>query len=374
MPWHASPSTVREEATCRVSSKDRMTTENDSRGIGSGWKMLPNPRPLPCSSACQSDSLSHVSKNQRGGQECLSRKRTSSKLRRIERRRATLQKIRILKKRRRELCTKLRGQGDAESGIDSLHTEAGTLLAGQLRDVKLAKRCERWEVDSGFSSEVSPPTSGRSSPCGGIGPTRLVSMDCEMVGTGPEGRCSELARCSLVNYYGEVLYDKYIKPQHPVTDYRTRWSGICKRHLLHAVPFDQAKKEIIQILKEKVVVGHALHNDFRALGFLPPRHMIRDTSRMRLLRRLSKFPNRGSISLKNLARALLNRNIQMGMNGHSSVEDAMAAMDLYKLVEGQWEQDFLSQAEHLDTSTSESSSSSSHYMQDEYWPAELIEH
>ncbi|KAG7473926.1 hypothetical protein MATL_G00100910 [Megalops atlanticus] len=368
------PLPLHSEKGPRVVSKDRLTTANDSKGIGSGWKMVPNPRPLPSTSACQSATLSHVSGNQRGGQECSSRNRTSSKLRRIEQRRAALQKNRILKKRRKELCTKLRGQGDAESGIDSLHTEARTLLVGQLREVKLAKRRERWEVDSGFSSEVSPPTSGHSSPCAGIGPMRLVSMDCEMVGTGPEGRCSELARCSLVNYYGEVLYDKYIKPQHPVTDYRTRWSGICKRHLLHAVPFDQAKKEIVQILKGKVVVGHALHNDFRALGFLPPRHMIRDTSRTRLLRRLSKFPNRGSVSLKNLARTLLNRNIQMGMNGHSSVEDAVAAMDLYKLVEGQWEQDFLSKAEHLDTSTSESSSSFSHYMQDEYWPADLIEH
>lgn len=101
-----------------------------------------------------------------------------------------------------------------------------------------------WEVDSGFSSETSPPTSGRSSPCVGIDHSRLVAMDCEMVGTGPGGRCSELARCSIVNYYGSVIYDKYILPQHRVTDYRTRWSGIRKHHLAQAVPFEDAQNEV----------------------------------------------------------------------------------------------------------------------------------
>lgn len=103
---------------------------------------------------------------------------------------------------------------------------------------------ESWEVDSGFSSETSPPTSGRSSPCVGIDHSRVVAMDCEMVGTGPGGRRSEVARCSIVNYYGSVIYDKYILPRHPVTDYRTRWSGIRKHHLAQAVPFEDAQNEV----------------------------------------------------------------------------------------------------------------------------------
>lgn len=101
-----------------------------------------------------------------------------------------------------------------------------------------------WEVDSGFSSESSPPTSGRSSPCVGIDHSKLVAMDCEMVGTGPGGKCSEVARCSIVNYYGSVVYDKYILPRHPVTDYRTRWSGIRKHHLQQAVAFEDAQNEV----------------------------------------------------------------------------------------------------------------------------------
>ena len=57
-------------------------------------------------------------------------------------------------------------------------------------------------------------------------PTRHVALDCEMVGTGYEGEDSMLARCSLVNRFGHVLYDKYVAPQEWVTDFRTKFSGI----------------------------------------------------------------------------------------------------------------------------------------------------
>lgn len=105
---------------------------------------------------------------------------------------------------------------------------------------------DTWEADSGFSSESSPPTSGRSSPCVGVQPSMLLAMDCEMVGTGPNGQFSELARCSLLNYSGTVIYDKYVLPRQPVTDYRTPWSGIKKEHLINALPYEEARKEVGQ--------------------------------------------------------------------------------------------------------------------------------
>lgn len=102
---------------------------------------------------------------------------------------------------------------------------------------------DSWEIDSGFS-ESSPPASGRSSPCIGTRPTPVVALDCEMVGTGPGGRCSELARCSIIDYQGGVLYDKYVRPCQPVTDFRTPWSGIRSHHLRDAIPFAQAREEV----------------------------------------------------------------------------------------------------------------------------------
>lgn len=56
--------------------------------------------------------------------------------------------------------------------------------------------------------------------------TKALAVDCEMVGVGPKGEESIVARVSLVNQYGKCVYDKYVKPTQPVTDYRTAVSGI----------------------------------------------------------------------------------------------------------------------------------------------------
>lgn len=56
--------------------------------------------------------------------------------------------------------------------------------------------------------------------------TKAVAIDCEMVGVGPDGEDSILARVSLVNQFGKCIYDKYVKPTERVTDYRTAVSGI----------------------------------------------------------------------------------------------------------------------------------------------------
>ncbi len=57
---------------------------------------------------------------------------------------------------------------------------------------------------------------------------KAVALDCEMVGTGMNGKYSELARCSLVDSKGNVIYDEFVQPKGYVTDFRTQWSGIRK--------------------------------------------------------------------------------------------------------------------------------------------------
>lgn len=54
-----------------------------------------------------------------------------------------------------------------------------------------------------------------------------------MVGVGPDGEESALARVSLVNYNGAVLMDDFVKPQERVTDFRTAVSGITPKHLVN---------------------------------------------------------------------------------------------------------------------------------------------
>uniref|UniRef100_A0A8C9F3N6 Interferon stimulated exonuclease gene 20 like 2 n=1 Tax=Pavo cristatus TaxID=9049 RepID=A0A8C9F3N6_PAVCR len=176
-------------------------------------------------------------------------------------------------------------------------------------------------------------------------PSKFVAIDCEMVGTGPKGGTSALARCSIVSYEGDVLYDCYVRPTEPIVDYRSRWSGICKKHMLNAVPFCKAQQEILKILSGKVVVGHAIHNDFKALKYFHPKALTRDTSKIPLLNQKGGFPENIAISLKRLAKELLHKDIQVGKSGHSSVEDARTTMELYKIVEAEWEQHLMLNSE-----------------------------
>lgn len=202
----------------------------------------------------------------------------------------------------------------------------------------------------------------------GSWPSKCVALDCEMVGTGPRGRVSELARCSVVSYHGDVLYDKYVQPERPIADYRTRWSGVTRQHMLKAIPFQVAQKEILRLLKGKVVVGHALHNDFQALKYVHPRSWTRDTTCVPSLLGQPGLPARSRVSLKDLALQLLHKKIQVGQHGHSSVEDAATAMELYRLVEARWEE----QAGHLqDAREPDSSPDVEQYMDDRYWLQDL---
>ncbi|KAJ0008553.1 hypothetical protein NQD34_015968, partial [Periophthalmus magnuspinnatus] len=168
-------------------------------------------------------------------------------------------------------------------------------------------------------------------------PSKCLAIDCKMVGAGYKGHISLLARCSIVSYDGDVVYDKFICPMLPITDYRTQWSGIRKSHLHGAMPYNQARKEILKLLMGKVLIGHAIHNNLRVLNYYHPRTLIRDTSRVPLLNAMAGFPEHQPASLKRLMKAIFNKDIQMGSNGHSSVEDARATMELYKVVEAEWE-------------------------------------
>ncbi|KAG9276604.1 interferon-stimulated 20 kDa exonuclease-like 2 [Astyanax mexicanus] len=175
---------------------------------------------------------------------------------------------------------------------------------------------------------------------------KYVAIDCEMVGTGPKGHCSELARCSIVTYDGDVIYDKFIQPVNPVTDFRTRWSGIRRQDLRDATPFKQAQRDILKILSGKVVVGHAIHNDLKVLHYSHPTRLIRDTSRIPILNQKAGLPKDSPASLKKLTKLLFNKDIQMGKKGHSSVEDAKATMELYRLVELEYERTLASKSGH----------------------------
>jgi len=161
--------------------------------------------------------------------------------------------------------------------------------------------------------------------------TKYVALDCEMVGV--EADKSMLARVVIANSFGNTIYDKYVQPQEKVLDYRTHVSGIQRQHLRDhiAYPFKEVQKEVADIIKDRVVVGHALENDFRALLLSHSFRLTRDTAKYRPLQRSKGKPRK----LRFLAQKYLGIQIQTGE--HDPAEDAKAALMLYKHFKKDWE-------------------------------------
>ncbi|CAI4036244.1 hypothetical protein SMKI_15G0820 [Saccharomyces mikatae IFO 1815] len=162
---------------------------------------------------------------------------------------------------------------------------------------------------------------------------KYIAMDCEFVGVGPEGKESALARISIVNYYGHIILDEFVKPREKVVEWRTWVSGIKPEHMKNAITFKDAQKRTADVLDGRILVGHALKHDLEALMLSHPKSMLRDTSRHLPFRQA--YAKGKTPSLKKLTREVLKVAIQEGE--HSSVEDARATMLLYKKEKAEFE-------------------------------------
>ncbi|PIL35383.1 hypothetical protein GSI_02109 [Ganoderma sinense ZZ0214-1] len=163
-------------------------------------------------------------------------------------------------------------------------------------------------------------------------PGKYLALDCEMVGVGLEGAESALARVSLVNYYGFVILDAFVRPRERVVDYRTEFSGIRPSDMVHARTFNDVQKEVADLLKDRILVGHAVHNDMKALLLSHPRPHTRDTQ---ILAHKHKVSRGRRPALRHLTKQELGLTIQGGE--HSSVTDARATMALFRLHRRTWE-------------------------------------
>ena len=180
------------------------------------------------------------------------------------------------------------------------------------------KKPEIWfdDVDTELLDlEDRPTTFDKEAPKKGLvkeksfkGLTKLLAMDCEMVGVGFGGKDSILARVSIVNHFGNCVYDKYVKPTEKVTDYRTKVSGIRPEDIKDGDDFKLVQKEVSDMLKDRVLVGHSIKHDLKVLFLDHPKKMIRDTSLYKPFRAAfgGKTP-----SLKNLTSRMLGVAVQV---------------------------------------------------------------
>jgi len=170
------------------------------------------------------------------------------------------------------------------------------------------------------------------------------ALDCEMVGVGDEGLESALARVCVVNWENQVVLDTFVKVKVPITDYRTYVSGVTQEDVesQNAMAYEDVRATVKNIIKGKILIGHALENDLNALKLTHPYSDTRDSATYAPFMREGIDQASGKMAmrprkLRDLAWECLDRPIQKAGVAHSPIEDAVAALDLYKSVRNDWE-------------------------------------
>lgn len=197
---------------------------------------------------------------------------------------------------------------------------------------------------------------------------RAVALDCEM-GTAESGD-SVLIRVTLIDYFtADVLLDRLVYPDVPMSHYNTRYSGITRKDMEQARyqgrclrGHTDARSSAWRFIgPSTIVIGHAVNNDLKALRLIHP--LVVDTLLLWSARsddnRSKDATNKeealtseepsgqsqvlgtdnqrqsqhrkgsGELTLKYLSKTVLGREIQSrGRKGHDSYEDALAARDL----------------------------------------------
>lgn len=228
------------------------------------------------------------------------------------------------KTKEREKYEQKKQQQNGQSTSSSIKASSnGTAATSNGHNNNNQNKHKKVKLVNGSAKDITNPNTGL---------TDELALDCEMV------ECyhhkSVLARISIVNLFGHPVLDRYVAPPSRVTDYRTKYSGIRRRDIANAPDFDTVQKEVSDIIRGRIVVGHAIHNDFAVLNLKHPPELTRDTADYYKYLFQGKTP-----SLKKLSESLLGVKIQKGE--HDSVQDAQATMKLYVRERDKWNEKLL---------------------------------
>ena len=161
---------------------------------------------------------------------------------------------------------------------------------------------------------------------------KYVALDCEMVGVGPDGHDSVLARASLVDFHGRQV------------DWRTKIPGPRPNPLSTARDFFGVQDAVAELLRGRILVGHDLKHDLAVLGLAHPVTHFRDMVRFAGFRQYGNGPKP---ALRILAKEILNMEIQSGH--HSSIEDARVAMLLFRKKKSEFDMEHANKYEKAST-------------------------
>ncbi|XP_015785573.1 RNA exonuclease 1 homolog isoform X2 [Tetranychus urticae] len=149
----------------------------------------------------------------------------------------------------------------------------------------------------------------------------IYALDCEMSYTTVG---LELTRVSVIDHKLKCVYESLVKPDNPVLDYNTKFSGIKEGDLDKVeVSLKDVQQKLLALIGDKtILIGHSLESDLKALKII--HDTVIDTAEV--------FPHRRGLPYKRALRTLmvefLQSIIQNDVDGHDSQEDAVACMKL----------------------------------------------
>ncbi|GFS45103.1 exonuclease family protein [Actinidia rufa] len=173
---------------------------------------------------------------------------------------------------------------------------------------------------------------------------KVVALACKMVGGGSDGSLDLCARVCLIDEYENIIFQTYVKPHLPVTNFRYESTGVRPEFLRDAMPVRQVSRKIQDFLcngeaiwkirsrggRARILVGHGLDHDLKCLDMEYPPILIRDTAKYPPLMKTSKLSN----SLKYITKAYLGYDIQTGIQ--DPYDDCVATIRLYMRMRSQF--------------------------------------
>ncbi|KZT57809.1 hypothetical protein CALCODRAFT_433535 [Calocera cornea HHB12733] len=158
-----------------------------------------------------------------------------------------------------------------------------------------------------------------------------------MIGHG--GTIPQLARVTLVDYHGQIIYDLWIRPQSPITGPVRNQTfpneGAERMCMLYPSlsSFEEVQALIGEVLEDRIIVGHSLWESLSILGLSHPAALTRDVELYWPFR--NRLNLQTHVRLQTLIWHFMRRHIQR--NRMDSLENARAQIDLYRSVEREWE-------------------------------------